>query len=81
MMAAMREWLSTRPWWQELLINWLLFSVWWVASTAFFAVITGWTDLVPRNAFKFLTVTFAWSVLCTPLFRWRRRRFHSSSPR
>lgn len=79
MMAAVKAWIEARPWWQELLINWLLFTVGVLASTAFFAVTLGWTDTVPRNAFKFLTITFAWSALVTLIGRWRRR-VRSSTP-
>jgi hypothetical protein len=79
-MAAVKGRMNARPQWQELLINWLLFSIGILASSAFFAVTLGWTDTVPRNAFKFLTITFAWSALVTSLWRWRRRAL-SAAPR
>ncbi|MCT9009049.1 hypothetical protein ACWGKW_39185 [Streptomyces sp. NPDC054766] len=75
----MREWMQARPWWQELLMNWLLFSVGVLVFGALFAVTLGWTDTVPRNAFKFLTITLAWSALVTPFARWRRRARSSTA--
>ncbi|WRZ95425.1 hypothetical protein OHB54_44245 [Streptomyces sp. NBC_01007] len=69
----MREWMQARPWWQELLMTWLLFSVSVLVFGALLAVTLGWTDTVPRNAFKFLTITLVWSVLVTPFARWRHR--------
>jgi hypothetical protein len=73
MMSDVRTRTRTRPWWQELLISWLVWTCSALATSAFVAVAFGWTDQWPHNPSTFLAKSFVLSACFTAFLRWQRR--------
>ncbi|MFC1404205.1 MULTISPECIES: hypothetical protein [Streptacidiphilus] len=74
MMSAVKAWILARPWWQELLILWLLYSVAVLGASAVADIALGWTDLLPGDPYAFLICTLAWAAAFTVFMRRQRRR-------